>query len=346
VFSRSAEPFLPGSPKARVGTIIHGFLEEVGQGNIDPTDSENFRKAWEERIESEEEKMAASRLEERFIPFADSVPLLEVLYFQCRDRAEELADLKESSTGGGTARNEEWVETSEGDVGGYIDRVIEGDLGVILQDYKTGSLFSTSEEEGRSLKGGYQDQIKLYAALYREKYSEWPTELQLVKLDGTAAKLNYSQDEARSLLQEAQNLHDRVNQAVERVKESKDDLSCLADPSQETCRFCQYRPACPSYLMTREEADEDGWPDDVAGVVVRAERDKGGRLVLRVDDTIPGKGGVSCRGIEMNMIFGFEDGVEEEKAVGIFGLYEQSEGVFRATNWTAVYKVDETLKRK
>jgi hypothetical protein len=133
---------------------------------------------------------------------------------------------------------------------------------------------------------------------------------------------------------------------VERIKEGRDDLVSLAAPSQEECRFCQYRPACPSYLTTREEVDEDGWPDDVAGVVVKTQRDEGGRLVLRVDDTMTGEDEVSCRGIEMNMIFGFEDGVEEGKAVGIFGLYEQSEGVFRATNWTAVHKVDETLKRK
>jgi CRISPR/Cas system-associated exonuclease Cas4 (RecB family) len=312
-------------------------LEAVGKGTLDPNDEEAFRDEWEARVEAEEGEMQSSWLHSRFVPLAESVPLLEVLYHQTKHRAKELHEKKEKSKGMGEARTEEWVEAPHGGAGGFVDRVIETWEGPILQDYKSGALSPPEREEEDAIKESYKVQMKLYAALYHEKHGRWPRSLQLVALDDTVRTVDYTIEGARELLEEACEMLRDVNQMVSDIRENYASHSTLADPAPEKCQACGYRPGCQAYWGARDDSDAESWPTDVRGRVLSRETDSGGRFVLRVSST-PGGDEISLHAILPEMI---EEGkakdLTEGAHVGAYNLYPQSENAYKATQHTAIY---------
>ena len=337
VLSKSEAPLLPSTPKRRVGIIIHKILEQVGRGRLDPRSERVFKEAWEEQVEGQEQRMDSSWLESRFVPLSKSVPKLQVLYYQTRSRAKEVHEKKRNSTGAGRGREEEWVESTQGLVAGRIDRVIEFDGGAILQDYKSGAISLPGTE---AVKESYQNQLKLYAALYYETHGKWPKSLKLVGLDGTVKTIDYKVEECVILLEKARRLLQRINNKISEVRAGKGNPFELANPAAETCRFCQFRPSCRAYWRVRagdsSNSETGGWPVDVAGSVVRTKSDSGGRLVLWIS-TFPEGDEVSIHSVAPYMIEGENTEDLVGNTIGAYNLYQRSEIAYRATQLTAIY---------
>lgn len=341
ICSKTTDPLLPTSPKSIAGRITHRMLEEVDNRALDPQDEQAFRERWESEVEKAETEMASSWLSRRFVPLYESVPGLEVLYFQALKRGRDLDKKKLQGTGRGSARAEVWVESSERDVVGRIDRVIDTGSGIILQDYKSGSIFATSDGDSdtNAVKESYAIQMKLYAGLYHDTFSVWPQKLQIIGLNGTDQPVEFSTSESRSLLDEAQDLRSKINRNVSAVQKGVSEPSVLANPTPQGCSFCSYRPGCEAYWEAREKSGtSNDWPVDLRGLVSDQESSMDGSYVLRVE--VPGRdSNAILQRIRADMLKGEEQLIREGAYLAAYNLFPRSDGSYVGTSYTAIYSL-------
>lgn len=337
IWEQFSESLLPVSPRLKVGGIIHGILESVNRGELDPRDEQAFRERWNTDVEEAERDMESSRLERRFIPLSKSVPKLEVLYHQALRCASHLFEKKHDSTGNGAAYAEKWVESSDGRVGGYIDHAVDTGNGIILQDYKSGSVFSDGDPATEQVKESYTVQMKLYAGLYNETHGIWPELLQLVTLDGTKIRVDYTPDESVNLLDEARALHKKINREVRKIHEGHSQIPALGSPGADNCSFCGFRPSCKAYWKDRPDTQDGDWPCDLQGVTKGVESGSNDQIVLKIQGP-PSHGERTIHAIEPVMLqVGEEDDLPEGRRVAVYNLYQKSEVIYKATIYTVVY---------
>lgn len=283
-------PLLPSSPAARLGSIIHRLLEEAGRGAFTPPTGPNGAEARFIQLVAENEQIMAKRpLESRFVPLKEHIPKFEVLRIRALARADDLsAELHGSKAsaaeGAGAPYGFELpVESADGLIAGQIDRALPTPGGVVLQDYKSGAIFSAGPGAEHEVKPEYALQLRLYAALYKEKIGKWPSNLQLVPLSGEPHDVSFSPDECLRLLDEARAIIGEANEDIARCGGDSDALeSLLASPSPSACRFCPYRPACRRYMSHDLPADDPGWPADVWGTLEDLTRLGNGNFMLSV----------------------------------------------------------------
>jgi hypothetical protein len=339
LWSKAATPLLPTSPKIEVGNISHLMLEEVSRGELDPHDEEAFRSAWETEIRQAEDGMRSSWIRRRFVPLSDSIPRLEVFYYQVLMRARDLHERKRKSTGKGTARTEVWLESSDGSVNGRVDRVVDTGNGVILQDYKSGRIYARDDDSDASeVKESYALQMRIYAGLYHDKFSVWPQNLQLIGLDGTVQTVEYSAEESDKILEQARKLLQDINQQARAVQEGVQGPSRLASPGPEKCTFCGFRPACEAYWEERgANGDTGDWPTDLKGEVSDYESSTDGKFLLRVRVSSDSVGRV-IHGLEPYMVEDEEmQDLVEGSLIEAYSLYRKSEENYMATSYTTIY---------
>lgn len=286
--AQRTEVALPSAPPARLGTAIHKLLENAASGALDPAGSA-VEDCWTKLVAEEEAEMAASWLERHFAPLRESMGAYDERRLQAIARARELATIAysgprkpragnapQSDSGYGT---EMWVETAAGDVGGAIDAVVRSDDGPVIRDYKTGRI---TDETGEP-RTAYATQLRLYAAMYAEKFGVWPHALELVNLRGDIVRVSLDQNQCDALLADARKLREDVNASI---AQSGDPLACqeaLATPAPDNCRYCNYRPLCHPYREVASLADPDaGWPGDLAGTLVEQRVLGNGRVFLRL----------------------------------------------------------------
>ncbi len=187
----------------------------------------------------------------------------------------------QSPAQGGTATffpqrtSEHWVQSSDGSVGGYIDRIKRTQEGIVIQDYKTGAI---TEENESAIRESYAIQMKLYAGLYHARYGQWPAALELVPQRGGPSRVPFTHEECVALLEEARSLLRETNAAIE-----NGNLEILASPAAVTCRFCCFRPSCYAYRAARDVAiHADDWPNDIWGILLNLETSGDGRRSLAI----------------------------------------------------------------
>ena len=283
-------PLLPSSPASRLGTIVHQLLEEAGRGRLGTHAERTIDERWQELVANAEQAMTQTALEAHFVPLRETVPKYEVVRLRAEARAGELAqDFPDTGPRAADARANPYgyelrVESADGLIAGRIDRAVPTQAGPVLQDYKSGAIFSIRQGEGQQeIRPEYADQLRLYAALYYEATGTWPSKLELVPLAGQPMKIPLSTTESLNLLDQAKSLLANVNEQLERDADDWDAVEVsLAKPSASACRFCSYRPACAAYLSsTHEEGDRDG-PADVVGAFEALTRLGNGRLMLSI----------------------------------------------------------------
>ena len=304
IWSRLHEPLLPKWPAARLGTVAHQLIEEVGYGKHG-AGREDLEQAWETLVEAQEREMKDSWLERNLVPLSESARDYHVRKYRALDRAFEAAqffeeaDITDSSGSGGRER---WVQSKDGKAGGKIDLVAETDRGIVLRDYKTGQVFengSVDDPAGEQVKEDYQIQLKLYAALSHEQHGQWPVALEVVPVGGSPHRIPFTPDDCEDLLREAVKLLEETNQQVSEAQAEGMShaalLRRLASPTPEACKFCAFRPACPAYWKEREHTGRSNWPSDVAGKVTSLRELGNGQLHIQVQQKWEQE--VDCRGL-------------------------------------------------
>lgn len=282
-------PLLPPSPLAELGTIIHRLLEEAGRCQLDGGANGKIDATWEALVLQAEEKMEKSTLRKHLVPLCKSIHDFEVRKLRACRRTAEIARAVSLLEEGPhkpdlePAGFELWVESQDGLVGGYIDRVMRTKDGAILSDYKSGAILDCGMGEGScEIKREYKEQLKLYAALYRLKYGAWPILLQIVPLQGKPVEVVFGPEESERLLAEAITLLHVFNMRIAEVQNGRADIFGLATPAVLHCRICLFRPACRAYSNARKLNPQEKWPADVRGILREKIRLRNGKLCMRI----------------------------------------------------------------
>ena len=279
-------PLLPASPKARVGTVAHKLLAEAGQGKLEAT-ANAVNSRWHELLEEASEAIRHSQVERHLTPLDRSVRDIEVLRIRATRKALDIASGSQTTPGGDRSAvplpsygHEIPVRSTDGLVRGTIDAVIRGDnSGIIIQDYKSGSVVELENGNEIHLKEPYQTQMKMYAGLYAENFGEWPASLELVSLTGERQGVPFTKNDCLNLLDEAKATLKQINEAVENHPSSSLP-PILASPSPEACVFCQFRPACGPYRLAVAKQGGERWPLDVIGTVESVRRLGNSKVML------------------------------------------------------------------
>jgi len=344
------EPLLPPSPVAELGSVIHQLLELAGRGQLDGGGKTQVDAAWGELILEVEKKMTLRRLSKHLVPLTRSISDFEVRKMRACRRAAEIAydalrahdDHDKNSlvpTG-----FELWVENKTGEVGGYIDRVMRTEDGVVLCDYKSGAILdSRTGADPGDLKREYKEQLMLYAALYQIKRGAWPVRLDVVSLQGNPVKVVFEPEDAELLLAEASTFLYAANERIAQVENGNAETTSLASPLAAHCRFCLFRPACQTYWIAKERESQEKWPSDVQGFLRETTRLHNGKVSMRIAETD------SCTS-DITTVSGLADSSDRhpllhriliKSRVAIYGLkYNYHSGDYTETQNTVIYGID------
>lgn len=234
------KPLLPISPNAYFGTVLHRMLELITKGSIKNEDE--FNVEFDNQV-----KIVEDDLQNKGFGF--SVPLkMKLKNFGLRkiqlkkhlrnetERPTNKSDLKYYS--------EKWFGSNDNLIGGKVDLLVENGNYVEIIDFKTGAITQDYlDDEGEiisDVKTEYKEQLKLYAYLYFENTNKFPTSLSLVDLTKKKFSIEFSEEECKTIFDEAKNLLDKTNNCI-------NENTFSANPTEANCQFCLYRPACVFY---------------------------------------------------------------------------------------------------
>ena len=133
---------------------------------------------------------------------------------------------------------------------GTADLIQQTPDGAHIIDYKTSDIYVQLDSQSgeRLLKPQYRRQMQLYAYMHYERTGKWPIKLTVSSSDGTASEsIDPNPEEANSLAAEAIELLDEFNLSVEAG-------SLGGSPSVDSCAWCPFKAACPSFF-DRVQAD-------------------------------------------------------------------------------------------
>jgi hypothetical protein len=256
------QPFIPGNPKAWLGTAYHKVMEELPTilgGGGDPL--ANADAIWNAEIARLEQEASSHPLNARFGP-AVSWKGYFLVQATLRLRIEEAipawsAASPGTSTSPSAAREVE-ITTSQGKLRGRID-MIRGDD---LIDYKTGSIFEDDEITGVSaVKPAYVRQLRIYAWLARSSTGQWVKRGLLYPLAGAPVEVPIVPAECENEAAQAVALLDKYNAGVA----ASTSMTAMASPSPDACRWCPFKPLCPAFWTTVNP----GWIGQLDGEAIR-----------------------------------------------------------------------------
>ena len=282
-------PLLLPSPQAELGIVIHELLGAAGRGELEGGGHDRIERMWGDLVLQAEKRMALSALQRHQVPLSRSIPDYEVRKLRVFHRAAEIAGVavrghvEWPKQGREHTGCEVWVESHDGQIGGYIDRATMTAEGVVLFDYKSG-VFLISEKGAcsRVVRRTYKEQLMLYAALYRSTFGVWPARLEVVPLQGAAVAVPFDAAEADGLFADAIAFLQYANRRIAEVEIGRGTTTGLASPCSGNCRFCLFRPACQAYWSARTQGSKAKWPADVRGVVHETTRLRNGKVCIRI----------------------------------------------------------------
>ena len=342
-------PLLPPSPLAELGSVIHRLLEAAGRGQFADQQEKTIEAAWSKLINEAEKRMSMSATRLPHVPLRKSISDFEVRKLRaCRKAASIAHDAKCAREGHGRQALhptgfERWVESEDGVVGGYIDHIKTTKKGVVLSDYKSGSVLdSGTVGEPREIKQAYRDQLELYAALYRDRSGTWPAVLEIIPLQGAPVEIPFDKRHAERLLETAcRSLH-AANKMIEEVENGNKDVTSLASPKAEHCRLCLFRPECRAYWTARKHDPQQKWPFDLRGFLREKIVLRNGKLCLAIAKEPSSPLTVSIRSLESS-----EDRhpllhrIQAGSPVEVYGLkYLPRSGDYSETKNTVIYGTD------
>jgi hypothetical protein len=197
-----------------------------------------------------------------------------------------------------------------------------------IKDYKTGQVTTSSDDDipvtFDDLKLDYQRQLYLYAALVFSKYGAYPKYLTISPVGSPEISSVFDAQKLVDLLTEIS----LVRQQLE-----IDEHSQLANPTEDNCRFCNFKPGC-NYRFK----DPGAVFTDIDGILQLAEVQRYGNLTLllnvgtQVFERQPG-----------NYVTGYLDGLNNATVFLSNVIAENdSKKLFLTTRYTKLFIKDAT----
>lgn len=344
------EPLLPPSPLAELGSVIHRLLEAAGRGQLHGGKKEKVDATWDELVLDAERNMAGSTLRQHQVPMSKSIPDFQVRKLRACRRAAKIAHDAFRACDGRPRQSpqytgfELWVESDDGQVGGYIDRVTMTEEGVVLCDYKSGAVLDSGTGDGSGEpKRAYKVQMELYAALYRLKSGVWPIRLEIVPLQDTPLEVRFDPENAERLLEEASTFLRSANKRIAEVENGSTEISDLASPKGMNCRLCLFRPACQAYWIAKRKESQEKWPVDVEGFLRETTSLRNGKVCMKIaEDDSPTSSCITVRNLTDSMDrHPLLHRTSIGKRVAVYGLNrDYRSGDYTETQNTVIYGID------
>lgn len=318
------KPLLPLSPNAYFGTVLHKILELISKGIV--LSEEDFNAEFDKQVKTLEEDLQQKGFD-FFVPLKIKLKNFGLKKIQLkkhlRSESEQLTNLSNIKF-----QSEKWVESQDKLIAGKFDLIIENGNNIEIIDFKTGAITQDClDDEGEiysGVKNEYKEQLKLYAYLYFENTSKFPTALSLVDLAKRKFSVEFSEQECKRLFEEAKNILKLTNDCII-------SNSFSANTREENCKFCLYRPAC-SFFHTKLETDFSF--NDVFGEVKDVKKFQNGNVSMFLEN---------CGKIITIKNFGSDDFDElnssKNKRVRIYNLKrEATEFAYSVTDTTMIYE--------
>jgi len=250
------QSILPPTPLMLVGQLIHKVAERAFIEA--PGNQAELEQVWQREMEAMESQLSSKPNRAMLVPLRYSVPNFAVRQAQFIQTWK----YRSHSTGSGTPLQggaEKVLADEAKQVIGKVDLIIRSPAGWVIKDFKSGKIF---DSETGKVKSDYEIQLKLYAALCRNTYQEYPVKLCLIDAAGVEVEIPFTPEECAALLVEAQQLLATINQQV-----IEGQLETLASPDPERCRWCMSRAVCPLYTEQLRTCP-DTLPHDLLGTHV------------------------------------------------------------------------------
>lgn len=264
---------LPVSANAYYGTVLHKMLELISKGQI--RNENEFNYIFKEQVKLMEEKLIEDGYD-FFVPLQKRVKDFIMKMILLKDHLRNISEgpTRPSNT---KFHSEKWFESKDKLIGGKIDLVIESEQEIEILDFKTGAItqdvLDDDGEISSVIKSEYQEQLKLYAYLYFENTGRFPTQLCLVDLAKQKFTVPFSENECNAIFEEAKLLLGSTNDCI-------DKGIFTANPTEENCKNCLYRPACSFYL---KHIETDNSFNDISGSVQNVVKFQNGNVSLHLE---------------------------------------------------------------
>ena len=264
------KPLLPLSPNAYFGTVLHKMLELIAKGIVKSED--DFNAEFDKQVKALEEDLQQKGFG-FFVPLKIKLRNFGLKKIQLKKHLRSESE-KITSLGNIKLHSEKWFESNDKLIGGKVDLVIENGNEIEIIDFKTGAITQDClDDEGEiysDVKNEYKEQLKLYAYLYFQNTNKFPTDLSLVDLAKQKFPVEFSEEECKTLFEEAKKLLKSTNDCI-------NTKSFSANPKEENCKYCLYRPAC-SFFHKKLETDFSF--NDVFGEIKDVKKFQNGNVSL------------------------------------------------------------------
>lgn len=239
------QPLLPLNANAHFGTVIHKMIELISKGAIN--DEQTFSENWIDLIKKKEDE-----LKEKGLTSITPLKYFVNDFALKKNQVKSILQKKQEKLNHTTKQSsskfypEMRLENSDKSITGVADLIIENELGTTILDFKTGKIFSDAiDESGINepiIKKEYEIQLKLYAHLYFLMTEKYPKSLFIVTLSNDFIEVEFQNSDCEKIYSEALNFLSTTNSYI-----SNNNLTTIANPSVENCKYCSYRPACSFY---------------------------------------------------------------------------------------------------
>lgn len=318
------KPILPLSLNAYFGTVLHKMLELLAKGIVKSED--DFNAEFDKQVKALEEDLQQKGFA-FYVPLKIKLRNFGLKKIQLKKHLRSESD-KFTSLSNIKYHSEKWFESNDKLIGGKVDLVIENGNEIEIIDFKTGAITQDClDDEGEiysDVKNEYKEQLKLYAYLYFQNTNKFPTDLSLVDLAKQKFSVEFSEEECKTLFEEAKILLKSTNNCINRK-------SFSANPKEENCKYCLYRPACSFF---HEKLETDFSFNDVFGEIKDVKKFQNGNVSLFLQN---GNKSLTIKNISVNEFD--ELNRSKNKQIRIYNVRkEATEFVYSATDTTLFYE--------
>lgn len=256
--------FVLGNPKAWLGSAYHQVLENLwSRTEEELTEAALIDRLWNEAILKLYQRTKLHPLNNRF-----GDPQKWAGYYLARSfveiRAKQILaeDPRQRSSSGAHRDSTKKVRETEfsamqGKLIGRPDVVMDDEI----RDYKSGSVYDGTPEGKHTVKEAYLRQLRLYGQLVRERQGRCPSKGKLLPMQGDPVEIRLDAATCATEAAEAVALLDAYNTHLKTAP----SVSALASPAATTCRWCQYKTACPAFWANVSQT----WTADLGSPCIR-----------------------------------------------------------------------------
>ena len=318
------KPLLPVSPNAYFGTVLHKILELIAKNIIKNED--DFNVEFDNQVKILEDDLQKNGFS-FYVPLKIKLKNFGLKKVQLKKHLQNKTEqpISLSST---KFHSEKWFESLDKLIGGKVDLVIESGSNVEIVDFKTGTIMQDClDDEGdifSEVKDEYKVQIKLYAYLYFENTNKFPTSLSLIDLSKQKFSVAFSEEECKAVFDEAKKLLKTTNDCV-------NTKSFSANPKEENCKYCLYRPACSFYQV---QLKTDFFFNDVLGEIKDVRKFQNGNVSIFLQN---GEKQLTIKNFSSEKFDELNNSLN--KKISIYNLRkEANDFVYSASDTTIIYE--------